>query len=53
MDQPAPSSEPTSNDATPAPGRHDQAVEAMLAGIEQLDALGLEGVEPAAAFLWT
>jgi hypothetical protein len=51
MEQPAPA-EPTSGDS-PAPARHDPAVEAMLAGIDALDALGLDGIEPAAAFLWT
>ena len=52
MEQPKPPAAPASADP-PAPDRDDPAVQAMLRGIEALDALKLEGVEPAAAFLWT
>jgi len=57
MEQPASPVEPTNSDqpATPAStasGR-SPAIEAMVASIERLDALGLDGVEPASAFLWT
>jgi hypothetical protein len=57
MEQRAAASEPTHNQeaggtATDA-GSRDPAVEAMIAGIERLDELGLGGVEPAAAFLWS
>jgi len=65
MNQPAPPAEPSSGSqaaampAGTAPGpaepasRMDAAVQAMAASIERLDALGLEGVEPAAAFHWS
>jgi hypothetical protein len=49
--------DPTTSDqpatATDDATRHDRAVEAMLASIERLNGLGLDGVEPASAFLWT
>ena len=57
MEQSASSPEQASSDQTTGPAGavsgYDRAVEAMVASIERLDALGLDGVEPASAFHWT
>lgn len=57
MQRPESPTDPPSSDQSAASSgdasRHERAVEAMIASIERLDELGLDGVEPAAAFLWT